>query len=52
MTPCLASPSVAVRQFRTSWDTARTFAEFVAPTAAAVGGETSTACGECAPVQR
>jgi hypothetical protein len=52
MTLFLASPSVAVRRFRTGWDTARVFAEFAVPTAVAVGGGTSTACGECAPLQR
>ena len=53
MTLFLASPSVAIRKFYTSSrDAARAFAEFAVPTTAAVGGETSTACGKCAPVQR
>jgi hypothetical protein len=47
MTLFLAAPSVTVRKCCTG-------REFAVPTAAAVGGGTSTACDECAslPVQR
>ncbi len=44
------SPGVAVGKVRTGQDTARALATFAVPAAAAIGGGTSTTCGECAPL--